>query len=92
MKEGKNTNKQNKTRVIGGLLWTFGERILKDHRFVNIAKISIGVSFCFSFAIEAAQLIFRVGTWQLSDLFYNTLGGFIGGLIYWIGFRIKHKK
>lgn len=74
------------------LLWTFDEKILKDHRIFSIAKISIAVSFCFSFAIEAAQLIFRVGTWQLSDLFYNTLGGFIGGMIYWIGYRIKHRN
>lgn len=73
------------------LLWTFGEKILKDHRLVNIAKISIVVSFSFSFAIETAQLIFRVGTWQLADLLYNTLGGVIGGLIYWGGREIKHK-
>lgn len=73
------------------LLWTFDEKVLKDHRVVNIAKISIVASFCFSFTIEAAQLIFRVGTWQLADLFYNTLGGFIGGLIYWSGWKIKSR-
>lgn len=74
------------------LLWTFGNRVVKDYRFISTVKISVMISSCFSFAIEAAQLIFKVGTWQLSDLFYNTLGGFIGGLIYWIGYRVKRKK
>lgn len=36
------------------------------------------------------QLFLRLGTWQLSDLFFNTLGGFIGGFIYWSVYRIKH--
>lgn len=58
----------------------------------NILWFSAKVSFCFSISIECTQLLLRLGTWQLSDLFYNTLGGFIGGLIYWIGYRIKHKK
>ena len=28
------------------------------------------------------QLLLRLGTFQLSDIFYNTVGGIIGGLIY----------
>ena len=32
-----------------------------------------------------------IGTWQLSDLFYKTLGGVTGGLIYYIGYKIKHR-
>lgn len=27
-------------------------------------------------------LLLRLGTFQLSDIFYNTVGGMIGGLIY----------
>ena len=34
-------------------------------------------------------MFLRLGTWQLSDLFYNTLGGAIGGLIYYIGYNIS---
>ena len=30
------------------------------------------------------QLFLRLGTFQLSDLCYNTLGGAIGGVLYWI--------
>lgn len=35
-----------------------------------------------SLFIEFVQLMLRAGTFQLADLFYNTLGGFIGVLIY----------
>lgn len=48
--------------------------------------------FLCSFFIEFSQLILRLGTFQLSDLFYNTLGGFLGGLIYWIGYKLAHRK
>lgn len=75
------------------LLWTYREKIIGEQ--VKIGKVlwqSTKIVFLFSFTIEMLQLFLRLGTWQLSDLFYNTLGGFIGGLIYWIGFRIKHKK
>ena len=62
MKEGKNTNKQNKTRVIGGLLWTFGERItaqfvstlvgiilarvLDPEHFGVISIVMVFITFC----------------------------------------------
>jgi glycopeptide antibiotics resistance protein len=38
------------------------------------------------------QLFLRLGTWQVSDLFFNTLGGTIGGLVYWAGYKMKEKK
>ena len=31
----------------------------------------------------------RLGTFQLSDLCYNTLGGAIGGVLYWMGWKVK---
>lgn len=74
------------------LLWTYREKLIGEQ--VRLSKVlwqSTKIVFLFSFTIEMLQLFLRLGTWQLSDLFYNTLGGFIGGLIYWIGFRIKHK-
>ena len=37
----------------------------------------------FSISIEMLQLFLRLGTFQLSDLFYNTVGGMIGGLMYY---------
>lgn len=43
----------------------------------NIVKLSFG----FSCLIEISQLLLRLGTFQLSDIFQNTLGGFIGAVI-----------
>lgn len=74
------------------LLYTFRERIVG--KFLTCAQVvwkSTQIAFLFSFTIEMLQLFLRLGTWQLSDLFFNTLGGVIGGLIYYIGYKIKHK-
>lgn len=75
------------------LLWVYREKILGDK--VTLGKVlwqSTKIVFLFSFTIEMLQLFLRLGTWQLSDLFYNTLGGLIGGLIYWAGFKVNHKE
>ena len=57
-------------------------------------KISFGynvmVSFALSCSIEIFQLLFRVGTFQLSDLFFNTLGGLIGFFVYKIIIFVKN--
>ena len=47
------------------------------------------IAFIFSFTIEMLQLFLRLGTWQLSDLFYNTVGGGIGGLLYYVVYQVK---
>ena len=46
-------------------------------------------SFASSLLIEFIQLMLRAGTFQLADLFYNTLGGVIGCLVYIIYRAIK---
>ena len=73
------------------LLWVAKERILKRITIWPVLWNSMKITFLFSFTIEMLQLFLRLGTWQLSDLFYNTLGGTIGGLIYYIGYKIKHR-
>ena len=40
------------------------------------------MAFIFSVSIEMLQLLLRLGTFQLSDIFYNTVGGVLGGLMY----------
>ena len=50
---------------------------------------SVLISFGLSVSIEFLQLFLKLGTFQLSDLFFNTLGGFIGGVIFWICITIK---
>ena len=75
------------------LLWCYQKRILGQ--IVGFGKTlwkSTKIVFVFSLSIECLQLFLRLGTFQLSDLFYNTLGGFVGGLIYWCGYMFVHRK
>lgn len=73
------------------LLWVAKDRILNRMTTGSVLWNSTKITFLFSFAIEMLQLFLRLGTWQLSDLFYNTMGGIIGGLIYYTGYKIKHR-
>ena len=57
-----------------GVLGFFQQDGLDKEILFNIVKTSFG----FSCLIEICQLFLRVGTFQLSDIFQNTLGGFIG--------------
>ena len=60
-----------------------------NKKFIVVVWRSLYISFIFSFTIEFLQLFLRLGTWQLSDLCFNTLGGLIGGLVYWISTKIR---
>lgn len=46
------------------------------------------LAFVISLFIEVNQLLFQVGTFQISDLVYNTLSGLIGYILY----RILYKE
>lgn len=46
-------------------------------------------SFTFSYCIEFVQLLFRVGTFQFSDIFYNSVGGGLGAIAYYCYSKIK---
>ena len=71
------------------LIWTAKEKLLRKIAFRNIVGKCIQTAFIFSVFIEFLQLFLRLGTFQLSDIFYNTLGGFLGGAIYWISWKLK---
>lgn len=71
------------------LMWTMADKILKERNLRNILIKSVKITFCFSLGIETFQLILRVGTFQLSDIVYNTFGGAIGGLLYWLVCRVR---
>lgn len=61
------------------ILFTFGDV------FSSVKEMIIkctAFSFCFSLIIELLQLIFHKGTFQISDIVYNTLGGLAGVGIY----------
>ena len=62
------------------VMWTFEEKI--GNSLKKILWQSGKIAFCFSVSIEMLQLSLRLGTFQLSDIFYNTVGGVLGGLMY----------
>lgn len=64
----------------------------KSIGILNILIKSAAVSFGLSITIELCQLFLKLGTFQLSDIFFNTLGGLIGGVTYWIIIKIRRKK
>lgn len=74
------------------LFWCFRDKLLCSVRLRTVLWQSMKISFLISASIEFLQLFLRLGTWQLSDLFYNTLGGMLGGLLYWITYRGRHRK
>ena len=63
------------------VMWTFEEKI--GNGWKKILWYSGKIAFIFSISIEMLQLLLRLGTFQLSDIFYNTVGGVIGGLMYY---------
>ena len=74
------------------LLWTSGEKLIGEELTLKkIIKVTAKITGVFSLSVELFQLIFFVGTFQLSDLVYNILGGVIGGIIYYAGVKIKER-
>lgn len=65
------------------IIFSFANKILQKS-FTEKKEVlySIPLSFLLSMFIELMQLLFSLGTFQLSDLTYNTVGGLIGALIY----------
>ena len=60
--------------------WTFGEKL--GNGWKKILWCSGKIALGFSLMIEMLQLLLRLGTFQLSDIFYNTVGGVLGGIMY----------
>lgn len=49
------------------------------------------MAFIFSVSIEILQLFLRLGMFQLSEIFYNTVGGVLGGLMYYAAMKTKKR-
>lgn len=56
----------------------------------KLAIISL-LSFELSLTIEIIQLIFKVGSFDVDDMILNTLGGFIGYLLFLLFNKIRRK-
>ena len=67
--------------------WTFEEKI--GISWKKILWQSGKIAFIFSISIEMLQLLLRLGTFQLSDIFYNTVGGVLGGLVYYVAMKAR---
>lgn len=67
------------------VILTFRKKI--GNRLKKILCFSGNLAFEFSLMIEILQLLLRLGTFQLSDIFYNTVGGVFGGLLYYAVMR-----
>lgn len=63
------------------VILTFRKKI--GNMLKKILCFSGNIAFEFSLMIEILQLLLRLGTFQLSDIFYNTVGGVLGGLLYY---------
>ena len=69
--------------------WTFGEKI--GNGWKKILRQSGKIAFVLSISIEMLQLLLRLGTFQLSDIFYNTVGGVVGGLVYYATMKARKR-
>lgn len=64
-----------------------------DYRKKRVQEVllnSLWIGFFCSLCIESCQLFLKIGTFQLTDLFFNSLGGVLGGVLYW-GFDRSRK-
>lgn len=62
------------------MLWNFSGISSGDRN--SILFRCIVMSFIVSLFIECNQLLFRIGTFQIADLVYNTISGVIGYYVY----------
>lgn len=60
----------------------------KKHKLI----IPLAISFGLSLVIEVCQLLLKSGLFELDDLFNNTLGAFIGILLYMMSACIIRKR
>ena len=59
----------------------------KKRRFFSVVLLS----FELSLFIECAQLIFKVGSFDVDDLLLNTIGGALGYLCFFVCNRVRRK-
>lgn len=57
-----------------------GER--NGWKLLSQMLVTVGIGFMFSTGIEIIQLATRLGTFQFSDIFYNSIGGIVGAAVY----------
>lgn len=56
----------------------------------NVLTITL-LSFELSLMVEVMQLFFKVGSFDVDDLFLNTLGGFLGVILFVVIRKVRNK-
>ncbi len=64
----------------------------KRRKFFTTVLKGIEISFAVSCLIEIIQMFFKLGTFQISDLVFNTLGGLFGSILYYVYIKLLHKR
>lgn len=77
------------------IILLFQAREEKDHtKKMPVQQVLVQgteISFSISLGIELCQLFLKIGRFQLTDLFFCTLGGVAGGTLYWGYGRFRKK-
>lgn len=69
-----------------GIIFSFQAK--PKHRLIRCSLLG----FIISFFIETIQLIFKIGVFDIDDLFFNTIGALLGGVLVWICFLAFRNK
>lgn len=72
-------------------LW-FLSRKRKSESIGRLTIQNIRYALYLTLIIEFTQLFLRVGTFQISDIVYNALGGVIGSLLFFVVYKTFHKN
>lgn len=56
----------------------------------NVVTVTL-LSFELSLTIEVVQLLFKVGCFDVDDLFLNTVGGFLGAIMFVFVRKVRNK-
>lgn len=75
--------------VVGFVPFGYILPVIND-RFRNWLLIVVS-GFSLSLCVETAQLIFRVGSFDVDDLLLNTLGALLGYVSFWVCNEVRRR-
>lgn len=67
----------------------FEEVVRLDKEYIENWNIGLDIKILLK-TVLVVQLFFRLGTFQISDIFYNTLGGLLGSCSYGLIIYLKN--
>lgn len=81
------------TNIVGNVICfiPFGAILPVLNRWARNFFVTFFLSFEFSLLVECAQLISKVGSFDVDDIFLNTLGGVLGFLVFTVCNVLRRK-